>query len=168
MTALFSKRSQTVALLSIVWLVITLLSEIIFYFLDISALVMCPIFVIHLLWVLSVCFMLHEDISANLRKANLVAAIAPNIMFVLFMLSLILTDYIGTFIPLQELYYGCVKHVYRTTTFGKVCNIIEYGTGGLFVLSYTISIIVWLFNTYTVLRGNKLIHITNIFNLDKY
>jgi hypothetical protein len=80
MTALFSKRSQTVALLSIVWLVITLLSEIIFYFLDISALVMCPIFVIHLLWVLSVCFMLHEDISANLRKANLVAAIAPNII----------------------------------------------------------------------------------------
>jgi hypothetical protein len=85
-------------------------------------------------------------------------------MFVLFMLSLILTDYIGTFISLQELYY----HFYRTTAFGKVCNIIEYNTGGLFILSYIISIVVWLFNTYTVLRRNKLINITNVFNLDKY
>ena len=168
MISLFSKKSQTIALLSVVWLIITLLSEITFYFVD-ESLMMCPILIIHLLWVLSVSFMLNENISADHRRANLIAAIAPNVMFVLLMLSVLIIDRVSFIIPRQEFHYANLnQHFYRTTAFGKVCNLIEYGTVGLFLLSYVTSIVVWLFNTYIVIRAHKLINIKNIFNLDKY
>ena len=167
MNQLISKKSQMIAKLSVVWLIITLLSEIILYLFDAEGMMILPVFVSHLLWVLSVAFMLTENISVNLHRANLFAAIAPNAMFVLFMLSLISIQHIN--IPRQVLDHSCQNmDFYRTTLFGRLCNIIEYGTGILFALSYITSIIVWIINTYIVLRAHKLINIKNIFNFDKY
>ena len=167
MNLLFSRKSQLIAKLSVFWLIITLLSEIILYLFDAEGMMMFPVFIIHLLWVLSIAFMLTENISANLRRANLFAAIAPNAIFVLLMLSLISIEHIS--IPRQVLDHSFQNmDVYRTTLFGKLCNIIEYGTGILLVLSYLTSVIVWLSNTYMVCCAHKLINIKNIFNLDKY
>lgn len=170
MNLLFSKKSLSLAELSAIWLIIAIFSVVVLFISDINGpWLLGVIAVTHLLWVLSVVFMLNETKSKKLRKANQIAAIAPNAMLVLYLLIVaVILDPLSDFYPRSELVTGQVKHIYAPTLYGQIYNVIETAMGIGFLLSYITSIIVWIINTYIVLRAHKLINIKNIFNFDKY
>ena len=112
--------------------------------------------------------MLNETKSKKLRKVNQIAAIAPNVMLVLYLIITVVLDAFADIYPRSMVDTEQVKLVYVPTLYGHIYNIIETALGVGFLISYLTSIVVWIINTYIVLHSHNLINIKNIFNLDKY
>ena len=169
MNLLFSKKSLSLAELSAIWLIIAIFSVVVLFISDINGpWLLGVIAVTHLLWVLSVVFMLNETKSKKLRKVNQIAALAPNVMLVLYLIITEVLDAFADIYPRFEVATEQVKLVYVPTLYGQIYNVIETALGVGFLISYLTSIVVWIINTYIVLHSHKLINIKNIFNLDKY
>ena len=169
MNLLFSKKSLSLAEFSATWIIIAIFSIVVSLILEIDGpWQLGVVAVTHLLWVLSVVFMLNETKSKKLRKVNQIAAIAPNVMLVLYLIITVVLDAFADIYPRSMVDTEQVKLVYVPTLYGHIYNIIETALGVGFLISYLTSIVVWIINTYIVLHSHNLINIKNIFNLDKY